>query len=127
MILSIFSSFPCRKGHDTCQGDSGGPMAVKENGRFVVIGVTSSGQGCGATGYAGIYTRVSFYHDWIKDNVRDVCTSGTLPSTSPSTTPRTTSTTPSTNSNYIQPTASTTILQGKYFCMKTYFLQNKYF
>lgn len=101
-----------RKGHDTCQGDSGGPMAVKENGRFVVIGVTSSGQGCGATGYAGIYTRVSFYHDWIKDNVRDVCTSGTLPSTSPSTTPRPTSTTPSTNSNYIQPTASTTILQG---------------
>lgn len=66
------------KGHDTCQGDSGGPMTIKENGKFVVIGVTSSGKGCGATDYAGVYMRVSYFHDWIVDKVSDVCTSGGL-------------------------------------------------
>ena len=64
-----------REGHDTCQGDSGGPMTIKENGKFVLIGVTSSGKGCGAYGHAGISMRVSYFHDWIADNVRDVCTS----------------------------------------------------
>ena len=63
------------EGQDACQGDSGGPLTVKENGKFVLIGVVSSGKGCGAKGYAGVYTRVSFFSKWIEDNVGDVCTS----------------------------------------------------
>ena len=49
-----------RTGLDTCQGDSGGPMFVRPwPGGYRQIGITSSGIGCGATGFPGIYTRLS--------------------------------------------------------------------
>ena len=47
-------------GKDTCQGDSGGPLFVAAvTGGWIQVGITSSGIGCGATGYPGIYTRLS--------------------------------------------------------------------
>ncbi len=50
-----------RTNKDTCQGDSGGPLFSKVPGRdeYVQIGITSWGYGCGATGYPGVYTRLS--------------------------------------------------------------------
>jgi secreted trypsin-like serine protease len=50
-----------RTGKDTCQGDSGGPIftAVPNSTRFVQIGVTSWGVGCGAPGYPGVYAQLS--------------------------------------------------------------------
>ncbi|XP_052069994.1 trypsin-1-like [Mytilus californianus] len=45
-------------GIDSCQGDSGGPFACKENGKLVLSGVTSWGQGCAQAGSPGIYTDV---------------------------------------------------------------------
>ena len=60
-------------GHDSCQGDSGGPLAVLDgDGCPVVVGLTSFGNGCGAPGNYGIYTRVSQYREWIETNVADV-------------------------------------------------------
>jgi len=45
---------------DTCQGDSGGPLFFKAVGPgYIQAGITSSGIGCGATGFPGIYTRLS--------------------------------------------------------------------
>jgi len=60
-------------GKDTCQGDSGGPiMYYSEADRvWVLAGVTSYGRGCASPNYAGIYTRVSAYIDWIKSNVNN--------------------------------------------------------
>ena len=49
---------------DACQGDSGGPLVVKSGNNFVVIGIVSWGIGC-ASGYAGVYARVTTYLDWI--------------------------------------------------------------
>ena len=44
----------------TCQGDSGGPLFFKAvGGGFIQAGITSWGFGCGATGFPGVYTRLS--------------------------------------------------------------------
>jgi secreted trypsin-like serine protease len=48
-------------GQDSCQGDSGGPLTR----RRVLVGLVSSGFGCGLKGVPALYTRVSTYADWI--------------------------------------------------------------
>lgn len=53
-------------GRDACQGDSGGPIVKKVGRRRIVVGLVSSGLGCGSKIYPGIYTRVSCYTDWIR-------------------------------------------------------------
>merc|ERR1712038_1716415 len=58
------------KGTDACQGDSGGPLTVAENGKYVLLGVTSYGSGC-ATERPGIYARVQGFLPWIKTTIAD--------------------------------------------------------
>ncbi|KXN65112.1 putative trypsin-like serine protease precursor [Conidiobolus coronatus NRRL 28638] len=53
-------------GKDTCQSDSGGPLFKYENGKQILVGVTSFGIGCANPDIPGIYTRVSNYAQWIK-------------------------------------------------------------
>ena len=54
-------------GKDTCQGDSGGPLfTVGSDGKVTLIGLTSYGQGCADPNYAGVYSRVSTFVDWVK-------------------------------------------------------------
>lgn len=52
-------------GRDSCQGDSGGPL-TRNNGQGsrLLVGIVSNGYGC-AAGRPGLYTRVSYYEDWI--------------------------------------------------------------
>ncbi|RNA17655.1 serine protease 27-like [Brachionus plicatilis] len=50
------------QGKDTCQGDSGGPLVVKVGEKWQLAGITSWGIGCGD---GGVYTKTSFYIDWI--------------------------------------------------------------
>lgn len=59
-------------GGDTCYGDSGGPVVVRENGRFVQVGVVSGGIGCARKGLPGIYTRVGRYWDWVRATTQDL-------------------------------------------------------
>ena len=42
-------------GKDTCQGDSGGGLySFDQNlSRFIVVGITSNGDGCAQAGYPG--------------------------------------------------------------------------
>jgi secreted trypsin-like serine protease len=57
-------------GKDSCQGDSGGPLVTQNTrGDWVQIGVVSWGAGCGRRGFPGIYTRVSAFADFIRQNV----------------------------------------------------------
>ena len=39
--------------------------------RWVLVGITSYGVGCGDSRYAGVYTRVSAYENWIRSLVKD--------------------------------------------------------
>lgn len=50
------------------QGDSGGPLMLKREARWYQVGIVSFGNKCGEPGYPGVYTRVTQYHDWIRDN-----------------------------------------------------------
>lgn len=57
-------------GQDACQGDSGGPLVVQDNnGRDILAGIVSFGNGCADPNFMGIYTRVSRYCGWIAENI----------------------------------------------------------
>ena len=52
-----------------CGGDSGGPLTRDPDtpgGERLLVGIVSSGRGCALPAYPAIYTRVSFYLDWIE-------------------------------------------------------------
>ncbi|XP_022906190.2 venom protease-like [Onthophagus taurus] len=51
-------------GGDTCQGDSGTPLNFFESQLYQIVGVTSFGINCGIA--PAIYTRVSYYINWIE-------------------------------------------------------------
>ena len=52
------------KGKDACQGDSGGPL-IRTTGEPMLVGIVSSGEGCGE--HPGVYVRIDrdHYLDWI--------------------------------------------------------------
>lgn len=55
---------------DACQEDSGGPLMCQHKNRYHVVGIVSSGKGCGL--YPGLYTEVSRYTDWILDTMAEL-------------------------------------------------------
>ena len=57
-------------GKDACQSDSGGPLVCQcKCGNAMITGIVSFGQGCAWAGFAGVYTRVTVFLDWIKSNM----------------------------------------------------------
>ncbi|XP_050400141.1 transmembrane protease serine 9 isoform X2 [Patella vulgata] len=54
-----------------CNGDSGGPLVCSRRGYYYLVGVTSWGvSGCQTSGYPSVFTRTSFYHDWMEDIIQ---------------------------------------------------------
>ncbi len=91
-------------GKDSCQGDSGGPIHQWLDDHWEQVGIVSFGTGCALPTNPGIYTRLSFYHDWIQATINgiDQTTITSSPSaslaassSSPSASPTTSSSSPS--------------------------------
>ncbi|KAI5721064.1 hypothetical protein M8J77_015477 [Diaphorina citri] len=54
------------EGKDACKGDGGGPLVCERGGTFQVVGLVSWGIGCGQYGVPGVYVKVAYYLDWIR-------------------------------------------------------------
>ena len=63
-----------KTGEDSCSGDSGGPLQspgiYNNDVRFIQHGIVSIGlENCGSRGIPGIYTKVTYFMDWILDTI----------------------------------------------------------
>ncbi|CAF1277637.1 unnamed protein product [Adineta steineri] len=96
-------------GKDACQGDSGGPIHQWLDDHWEQVGIVSYGTGCAVATNPGIYTRLSYYHDWIQKTINEIDTTTIAPSTSASTTTTTvSSTTTSTITTTVLSTSTST-------------------
>ncbi|XP_074055688.1 coagulation factor IX [Macrotis lagotis] len=69
---SMFCAGFHQGGKDSCQGDSGGPHTTEVEGTSFLTGIISWGEKCAVEGKYGIYTKVSNYVKWIKENTKHI-------------------------------------------------------
>ena len=82
--VSEFCAGNMNGGQDSCQGDSGGPViCIDHLNQPIMYGVVSWGYGCAASGYPGIYGKVSAVVDWIENVVNEVETTAPPTTTAP--------------------------------------------
>lgn len=69
----VMEDMMCAAGDDkdSCIGDSGGPLIMKGNSieEDRLVGVVSWGRGCADDGVPGVYSRISYFYDWIVETV----------------------------------------------------------
>ncbi|XP_007552393.1 ST14 transmembrane serine protease matriptase a [Poecilia formosa] len=68
LTSKMFCAGVLKGGVDACQGDSGGPLNILEGDCMLLAGVVSWGDGCARRNKPGIYTTVSEFRGWIKEN-----------------------------------------------------------
>lgn len=62
---------------DSCQGDSGGPLYYRPTRLSalavdpILVGVVSWGRGCGGADLFGVYTKITYYEDWMKEIIEN--------------------------------------------------------
>ncbi|CAL4077674.1 unnamed protein product [Meganyctiphanes norvegica] len=74
----LHKSFLCAGGEagiDSCKGDGGGPLACarRDNkNKYLLVGITAWGIGCGDEGVPGVYVNVPLHADWIREQIEEV-------------------------------------------------------
>lgn len=68
-------------------GDSGGPIHQWLDDHWEQVGIVSYGTGCALASHPGVYTRLSFYTEWIQsivngENFTNTTTTTTITSSS---------------------------------------------
>jgi len=63
-----------RDAQSDCLGDSGGPVIVNKDGRAILVGIVSWGQGCSdpTNHFPSVFTRVRCYLTWINEKLGHV-------------------------------------------------------
>lgn len=64
----VFCAGHRTSGRNTCQGDSGGPAMARVKGVWKVAGIVSYADGCARAKKPTVFTRVSYYSDWLREN-----------------------------------------------------------
>jgi secreted trypsin-like serine protease len=66
-------------------GDSGGPIHQWLDDHWEQVGIVSFGSGCALANRPGMYTRLSFYYDWIQSylTVMNQTTDTSIPTIEP--------------------------------------------
>ncbi|CAF4049096.1 unnamed protein product [Rotaria sp. Silwood2] len=96
------------------KGDSGGPIFQWTGHYWEQVGIVSYGYGCADPGYPGIYTRLSYYYDWVNDILQsqgehlEPSNQITRPSSTTTTTTRQTTTTTRQTTTTTRQTMTTT-------------------
>ncbi|CAF0726136.1 unnamed protein product [Rotaria sp. Silwood1] len=56
---------------DDGKGDSGGPIFQWTGQYWEQVGIVSHGNGCAKLGHPDVYTRLSYYYDWINNILKN--------------------------------------------------------
>ncbi|XP_077358079.1 chymotrypsin-like protease CTRL-1 [Festucalex cinctus] len=69
--VNVTSNMICagEEGKGICQGDSGGPVQCKQGSVWIQAGLASFGVPCATGIFPEVFTRLSFYQDWITAQV----------------------------------------------------------
>jgi len=76
--FKLHESFICaigENGEDTCKGDGGTPLVCplkSDRSRYFQMGITSWGIGCNTKEIPGVYVGVSFFNDWIYNQINQL-------------------------------------------------------